>query len=283
MPRPAPCRVNRSVIAQGFAGAAANGVFAVVRHRRAGVSRRHRAAPSAGLGQSAGTRRCEHDWRAGDRFHRVAGAEPRRAVGRRVPSAHRRQRHLGDRAGAQSGASDHRRRRRPMRIRSGIPTASTSCFQLAAIRQRWSGAAAAGGGPGGAAVREPRERLALSWTRDRRYILLRRDDAEDRRGPRCRRARAASRARWPSRSRRTTRRKDSSRRTAGGSRSSPTTAAVPKCSSSRFPTRSGRTQVSTAGGTQVRWSGDRQGNLLRRAGRQDDGGVDRVRRPRRRT
>ena len=53
------------------------------RHRCAGVSRRHRAAPAAGLGQPAG-RRAAGNRRAGNRLHRVAGAERRRAVGRRL-------------------------------------------------------------------------------------------------------------------------------------------------------------------------------------------------------
>ncbi len=48
-----------------------------------------------------------------------------------------------------------------------------------------------------------------------------------------------SRARWPWRSHSTTKRKGSSRRTAGGSHSSPPRAAVRKCSSSRSLTRGG--------------------------------------------
>ena len=73
-------RAGRTVvIAQGFAARVELGVCDLG-YRRAGVPRRHRAAPAAGVGQPAG-RRAARDWRAETDFVGVAGAEPGRAVG----------------------------------------------------------------------------------------------------------------------------------------------------------------------------------------------------------
>ena len=98
--------------------------------------------------------------------------------------------------------------------------------------------------------------MALSWTRDRQYVLMRRASAQERRGPRRRgdrrRAARGRRRAVPG----TTRRKDSSRRTASGWRSSRTKAAARKCSSSRSPTGGRGRRCRPAGGTQVRWSAD---------------------------
>ena len=264
---------------QGFAGAAAT---ACSRPPTTACSRIAPAPPSAGSWcGSIGREPCCARLASRRPIHRVAGAEPRREVGGRVPSAHRRQRHLGDRARAQPGASHHRRSagRRASALGSRRPARR---LLIAAIRRRRSGAAGAERREGGPLFANGESGLALSWTRDRQYILFRATSAQDGRGPRgrgdWRRAARGGRGAVAV----TTKRKDSSRRTASGWHSSPTRAAARKCSSSRSP-KGGRTQVSTAGGAQVRWSGDGKEIFYVAPDGKMMAVVDRLRRRRRRT
>jgi hypothetical protein len=94
------------VIAQGFTGAAANPVFAtsdsgVLAYRAGGAQRRQ----LVWVNRQGAVQRAI--WRAGHGLPRLAGAERRRAVGGRLPSAQRRQRRLGHRARSQPGAPHH--------------------------------------------------------------------------------------------------------------------------------------------------------------------------------
>ncbi len=164
-----------------------------VRYRSAGVPAWNGATPSTRLGQPA--RSADGDGRrAGDRFHCVARTEPGRAVGGRVPPAHRRQRHLDHRAGAPSGAPCHRR---PTVGRASAVGSRQTARRvlLSPLRQRWSHAAVGHRRHPGTALRPRRDRCRPVV--DARSPL--RADSphlcEDRSRPGCRRRRPGSRRR----------------------------------------------------------------------------------------
>ena len=131
-------------------------------------------------------------------------------------------------------------------------------FQLAAIRPSGPARQAVNGGRPNA-LQRGRDRLAVSWTRNRRIVLLRRET----RGA-ARNLVAVGAAGEPGRGRGPVARRRDGRavlpRRTNGSRSRRTTAAAPRCSCRRSRRR-GRTQVSTTGGTQVRWSADGERSL----------------------
>ena len=129
-------------------------------------------------------------------------------------------------------------------------------FSTAAIRRRPPGAAGGDRREGGAAVRgRPELVCALSWTRDRRYILLRRTGARAPQDlvavPTAGEPREVVVAQSPD------------DETEGQFSPDGTWVAFVSNDSGRpevfvqsFPEGRGRTQVSTGGGTQVRWSAD---------------------------
>jgi Tol biopolymer transport system component/tRNA A-37 threonylcarbamoyl transferase component Bud32 len=119
--------------------------------------------------------------------------------------------------------------------------------------------------------------LPLSWTRDRQFMLLRRDSATS--GSDLvavategeRRDVVVARSQYDETEGQFS---PDGKWVAFGSNES----GRPEVFVQSFPEGRGRMQVSTGGGAQIRWSGDGKEIFLRGAGREDDGGVDRVRR-----
>ena len=222
-----------TIVTQGFTSAASNSVFAVsntgiLAYRIGSAQRRQlvwvnrQGAPIRALGEP------ESDFIASPEL------SPGRAVGGRLSSAHGRQRHLDHRTGAEPGASHHRRRT-GRRASSVGPRRSARRVLHTPLRHRRSGAAAGRRRPGVADVHDQRGWRGPFLDAESTVPA---DPAEQ-----CRRRAPTSSPLPPTvsrrplslRSRRTKRPRGSSRQTGSGWRWSPTTAAVPRSSSSRSP------------------------------------------------
>ena len=171
------CGANLKCIAQGFGGAASITVFATsdtgVLAYRAGTAQRRQLMWVNRQGAVL-----RDDRRPRHRLHRRAGTEHRRTVGAGVPPADRRQRYLGDRARAQPGAP----------VTDGPPADAHPIWDpdgqhVVFNSQRFGSGPtrqALTGGKAEPLFTNKETGLVLSWTRDRRYILLRRDSAASR-------------------------------------------------------------------------------------------------------